>query len=75
MTVRTVHTGPEAARGLQVWTTPASGDFYVELLLTSADPHFNGNRPRVRVRSCCSFAGPAGWQLLHSQGAWPDASC
>ncbi len=56
--------------GAELWASPASDPFYVDLALASADAHFASRRPRVRVwgprsgsRPCALLAWPAGARL------------
>ena len=36
--------------GAQLWATPSSDPFYLDVALASADARFANRRPRVRVR-------------------------
>jgi len=56
--------------GAELWASPASDPFYVDLALASADAHFASRRPRVRVRGprspgrpCALPVRPAGAKL------------
>lgn len=54
--------------GPQLWASPASDPFYLDLALTSADGRFANRRPRVRVRlwPCSRIRRPwfGSWVLL-----------